>query len=116
MTHFKVEMQLPLRYNPQDGGGLIPQEHFLETYEELLALAGGISTSNNPIIGSWIHPEKKIRYNDKTIVFIVVVGSEDKMTITNVPKIKELIEYKKTLKKRFKQDEIFMVATRCNWL
>lgn len=79
-------------------------------------MAGGINTSNVPIIGSWINPSDKKRYNDKTIVFTVVVESEDKMTITNVLKIKKLIEYKEKLKDRFQQHEIFMIATRCTWL
>jgi len=45
-----------------------------------------------------------------------LVESEDKMTITNVSKIKELIEYKKELMGKFKQHQIFMVATRCSWI
>jgi len=116
MTHFKVDIQLPLRFNPEDGGELIPQELFFDAHSELLELAGGISTNNNPIMGSWINPATKKRYDDKSIVFSVVVESEDRVTITNVSKIKKLISYKETLKKRFKQHEIFMIATRCTWL
>lgn len=116
MTHFKIDIQLPLNYNLEDGGGKIPEEFFFETYEELLKLAGGINTANTPILGSWINPSDKRRYNDKSIVFTVLVESEDRMTIKNVTKIKELIDYKEVLKKRFKQHEIFMVATRCVWL
>jgi hypothetical protein len=70
MTHFKVDIQLPLKFNPEEGGENIPQEYFFETYEELLKLASGISTNNNPIIGSWVNPKDKKRYDDKTIVFI----------------------------------------------
>ena len=119
MTHFKVDIQLPLNYNPEDGntkGEDIPAEIFLVTYEDLLAIGGGINTTNVPIIGSWIHPESKKRYNDKSVVYTVIISSEDKMTVKNVPKIRELIEYKEKLKERFKQEEIFIVATRCNWL
>ena len=116
MTHFKVDIQLPLKFNPENGGGLIPKEYFFETYEDLLKLAKGISTNKNPIIGSWINPETEKRYNDKTVVFTVIVDSEDKKTVTNVTKIKELIKYKEILKGKFKQHEIFMVATRCTWL
>lgn len=116
MTHFKVDIQLPLCFNPEDGGGLISEESFLKTYEELLNLAGGISTSNTPIIGSWINPKDKKRYNDKTVVYTVLVESEDKMTLDKVTKIKELRDYKEILKERFKQHEILMVATRCVWL
>jgi len=116
MTHFKVDMQLPLKFNPEDGGNLIPEESFFQTYEELLELAGGINTTNTQILGSWICPKTKKRYNDKSIVFTIVIESQDIMTITNIPKIKKLIEYKDKLKERFKQHEIFMVATRCTWL
>ena len=116
MTHFKVDIQLPLKFNKEEGGDLIPEEYFFETYEELLDLAGGINTNKNPILGSWINPSTKKRYDDKTIVFTTVVESEDRKTITNATKIKELIKYKEKLKERFKQHEIFMVATRCTWL
>ena len=119
MTHFKVDIQVPLTYNPKKGektGEKIPEEYFFETYEELLEMAGEISTSNIQIMGSWLHPETKRRYNDKSIVFSVVVESEDKMTLTNVSKIKKLKEYKEILKTRFKQEQIFMIATRCTWI
>jgi len=119
MTHFKIDIQLPLTYNPEKGkkvGEKVPEEYFLETYEELLKMIQGISTSNIPIMGSWIHPKTRKRYNDKSLVFSVVVESGDIMTITNVPKIKELKQYKETLKLRFKQEEIFMIATRCTWI
>lgn len=116
MTHFRIDIQLPLNFNKEDGGGKIPEEHFFNTYEELLKLANGISTSNNPIDGSWINPSTKTRYDDKSILFTVVVDSEDKRTVTNIIKIKELKKYKDILKKHFKQHEIFMLATRCTWL
>lgn len=116
MTHFKVDIQLPLNFNSEDGGGKIPEEYFFHTYEELLKLANGINTTNIPVIGSWINPNNKKRYNDKSVVYTILVDSEDKMTINNATKIKELKKYKEVLKERFKQHEIFMVATRCCWL
>ena len=33
MTHFKVDIQLPLKFNLEDGGEKIPEEYFFETYE-----------------------------------------------------------------------------------
>ena len=119
MTHFKVDIQLPTRYNPEEGeetGCEIPREFLWETYNELLGLAGGINSANQPIMGSWICPKTKKIYHDDNMVFSVLIESEDKKTITNASKIKELIKYKETLKERFKQHEIFMVATRCSWL
>ena len=116
MTHFKIDIQLPLKFNEEDGCCDISPELFHETYEELLNLAGGINTSNTHIMGSWINPSSKIRYNDKMIVFTILVESEDRVNVKNVEKIKELITYKEKLKVRFKQHELFMVATRCVWL
>lgn len=119
MTHFKVDIQLPLTYNlekEETTRKSIPAEAFHDTYKELLDMAGGISTNPTPILGSWISPKTKKRYDDKSIVFSVIVESEDKMTLTNITKIKELINYKEKLKERFKQEEILMIATRCVWI
>lgn len=119
MTHFKVDIQLPTRYNSKEGeevGPEIPPQFLWETYNELLTLAGGINTANQPIMGSWICPTTKKTYHDNNMVFSVLVVSEDKMTVMNVPKIQQLQKYKEKLKERFKQEEIFMVATRCSWL
>ena len=119
MTHFKVDIQLPQTYNPKEGeevGKEIPKSLILETYKELLELAGGINTTNEPIMGSWVCPKTRRTYHDKSVVFSVLVESEDRKTIANVSKIKQLQQYKETLKEKFKQHEIFMVATRCSWL
>ncbi len=119
MTHFKIDIQLPTRFNPKDEekvGKEVPPPFLWETYNELLALAGGINTVNQPIMGSWVCPKTKKTYHDNNMVFSVLVDSEDKMTVMNVPKIKELQKYKEILKERFQQQEIFMVATRCSWL
>jgi len=119
MTHFKVDIQLPIKYNIVDGDltrEKVPDISFKRTYDELLEMMSGIHTSNMAIMGSWVCPETKQVYHDESIVFSVLVESEDKKTVTNVPKIKKLREYKQVLKTRFKQKEIFMVATRCCWI
>ena len=119
MTHFKIDIQLPLRYNPEPyekSGKEIPKELFSDAYEEFLKISGGVHTTNTPIFGSWIHPHTKQRYNDNVIVFTIVIDSEDRVTISNVSKIKLLKAYKDVLKTNFKQNEIYMVATRCSWL
>ena len=89
MTHIRVDIHLPLKFNPEESGKEISQEIFFQTYEELLKLAGGISTNNNPLNGSWINPLSNVRYDDKTITFTIVVESEDRMTINQIPKIRE---------------------------
>ena len=90
MTHFKIDIQLPLNFNSEDGGGLISEESFFKTYEELLEMVGGINTTKSPVMGSWICPKTKKRYNDKSILFTIIVESEDIVTASNVPKIKSL--------------------------
>ena len=39
MTHFKVDIQLPLNFNPEDGGGKIPEESFFETTRMLTEIS-----------------------------------------------------------------------------
>ena len=117
MTHFKVDIQLPKVYNEKEGTRIqIPEESFTKTYDDLLSIVGGISLSKNPILGSWIHPSTGERFDDETITYSVLVNSEDRRNPQNATKIKELIDYKKTLMIRFKQHEIFMVTSRCTWL
>tara|TARA_Y100000034_G_scaffold29691_2_gene36039 strand:- start:673 stop:1032 length:360 start_codon:yes stop_codon:yes gene_type:complete len=119
MTHYKVEIQIPLFYNLEDGKKdreKIPSKLFYETYLEIFNMVGGIHTSPTPVFGAWRCPKTRKAFFDKSTVFTVLVETNDIKTINNIPKMKELIEYKKILKKRFKQHEIFMVATRCQWL
>src|SRR3989344_2608891 len=103
MTHLKVDIQLPLNFNAEKGKKIretVPKEHFFDTYEELLKIAGGINTHNVAIMGSWVDRKTKKRYDDNSTVFSVLVDSEDKFTIQNVSKIKELKDYKEKLKER----------------
>lgn len=119
MTHFKVDIQLPVRFNPKADkkiGEKVPSQFLWESYKELLALAGGINTTTQPVMGSWICPKTKKTYHDESIVFSVLVESENKKNITDATKIKELQGYKNSLKNKFKQEEMLMVATRCSWL
>ncbi len=118
MTHFWVDVQLPLYYNYVENGKRekVPEEKFYQAYFDLLKIAGGIHTSNIPIMGSWISPKNKKIYHDKNILLRVLVESDDRQTVTNAKKIKKLMRYKKTLKENFQQEDIFMVATRCTWL
>lgn len=119
MTHFQVTIQLPLKYNPTESnpeGGKIEESKFKETYNELLDIVGGITINPTPFQGAWIDPNSGIKYDDQNVVWSVLVESEDKISAIKVAKIQELIKYKETLKKRFQQEEIYLVATRCSWL
>lgn len=118
MTHFKVDIILPLFYNKnhERKRESIPPEPFLTTYQELVKMCGGISFPDHKILGSWISPITNKAYDDENRIFSVVVESHDKVNARNAPKIKKLIKYKQTLNKRFQQEEISMIATRCCWL
>tara|TARA_Y100000310_G_scaffold279484_1_gene298616 strand:- start:217 stop:576 length:360 start_codon:yes stop_codon:yes gene_type:complete len=119
MTHFRIDIQLPLLYNLKKGEierKKVPEKHFLDTYNELLKIAGGVNTTNFPIMGSWICPKTKELHNDKSIVFSILVKSQDRITALKVPKIIKLQKYKEILIERFDQKAIYMVATRCTWL
>lgn len=103
MTHYKVEIQIPLYYNPKGRKKKrrkISKQLFYRTYEELFDLAGGIHTTNIPVLGAWKCPKTGRKFYDRCIVYIVLVETEDKMTITNIPKIQELVKYKKVIKKK----------------
>lgn len=108
MPQFKVEILLPLRYNREGDeaiGKLIDGKEFHDTYEQLLEKFGGISSYENRVNGSWVSPETKKRYDDESVIFSVVLNSEQE-----VQKIKE---YKEVLKIRFKQEDIFMTSMVC---
>jgi len=73
MTHFRIDIQLPLKFNKEDGGGKIPEIFYFETYEDLLNLVGGINTTNTPVMGSWINPANKKRYDNRCVVYTILV-------------------------------------------
>lgn len=119
MTHFQVSIQLPLKYNPSEENAErknIEEVKFIQTYNELLDMIGGISINQTPIKGAWVDPTNGIRYDDENRLFSVLVESEDKISALKVKKIQDLVKYKETLKERFQQKEIYMVAVRCSWL
>jgi len=120
MTEYRVDILLPLRFNPTEKKKikkLVPEMHFFETYEDLVKICGGISTTYSSMKGSWVCPKTKVRYDDETILFSVVVEPEsDSEIIYHNPKIKELQKLKKALLKRFKQKKLYMLATPCHWL
>lgn len=119
-THLDVRIKLPLKFNKKGRakvGKLIPQGDFLKTHQELLKMVGGITTSSDKSQGSWIHPKTLKLYNDETIEFSVVINTENiNLAIETPRKLKKLIGYKKKLLKRFKQNEMYMVAIPCRWL
>ena len=119
MTHFQITIQLPLKYNSSESdplGKKIEESKFKQTYDELLSLVGGITINPMPFQGTWVDPCTGVRYDDENVVWSVLVDSEDKVSAVKVAKIQELIKYKETLKERFQQKEIYIVAIRCSWL
>ncbi len=119
MSHIQVIIQLPLEYNllpRQTKREKVEEIKFLETYNELFDMAGGVSTSTLPITGAWKNPRTGNKIDDQCVVYNIVIECLDKDDITKNKKIQELIEYKKKLIKRFQQDQIYMLAIPCYWL
>ena len=116
MTHFKVDIQLPRYYNLKKGEkkrNEIPPNCFFDTYEELIDIAGGVNTSKFQIQGSWVSPQTNERYNDESILFSVLIKSNGKSRIEDIPQLNKIKRYKKKLLKRFEQKAIYMIATPC---
>jgi len=75
MNKLKVEILLPLTYNPEgkeEIGKKIPEYTFHKTYEELLKIAGGVSTNFTPVKGSWICLEDRVRYDDQSVTLMIL--------------------------------------------
>lgn len=109
MTHYHVVIQLPLHYNPVKGEEKrqkISAEDFRKTYIELLEMVGGVNTSNTPISGAWKNPKTKQNFFDENIAFNVLVETEDKKTLTNIPKMKKLVDYCSVESSLFTEDTI----------
>jgi len=96
----RFELLLPLYYND---GRPVEKEKFLQTDEELVAQFGATSTDSVIVSGRWMY--QSTLYEDKLIR--VRVDAED------LPENGEFFRsYKKTLKQRFEQEDIWVTAHR----
>jgi hypothetical protein len=99
----KVEVLLPLRYNPDKKGTRKKVEgiKYSETYEVIFNRFGGCTIDNSPIIGGWVDPKTNRPIKDISKSYWVIC----KKTKANMQFFKKL---KKTLEERFIQEEIMM--------
>jgi hypothetical protein len=96
----RYEILLPLRYND---GGEIEAEKFLLTKQELAQRFGALSVDPDPIQGLWTY--QGVTYEDLLLKYVVDVESD-------TPEIQAFFrDFKETLKARFRQFDIWIVAS-----
>lgn len=94
----RYEVLLPLYHN--DGRPIEP-ERFLQTDDELVEQFGGATTYNVTVQGKWIY--ESVKYSDQ--LRRIVVDAD------NTPEHRAfIIQFKKVLKERFAQAEIYISA------
>lgn len=95
----RYEILLPLRYN--DGSPIEP-EKFAQTFKELRNQFGASTLDSTIAIGHWIY--KGVLYKDKLI--------RCRIDISGGSEAREFFEeYKKILKERFKQLDIWITVS-----
>lgn len=94
----RYEILLPLVYND---GKPIEKEKFFQTDQELVEKFGATTTDTTIAIGSWIY--KGVLYKDKLIRI--------RVDVENIEEVRKFLEdFKETLKKRFKQLDVWITA------
>jgi hypothetical protein len=99
MSATRYEILLPLKYN--DGRDIEPDK-LLQTKKELAQKFGALSVDPHSIQGLWTH--QGIAYEDVLVKFIVDVEED-------TPQVEAFFRgFKETLKARFQQLDIWIVA------
>jgi len=94
----RYEVLLPVRYND---GAPIEEEKFQQTWLEARQQFGGLTIDLHPLRGIWVHGETV--YEDELIRLI--------LDVDDTPENRDwFLRWKETLKGRFQQLEIWMVA------
>jgi hypothetical protein len=103
LPDLKVEVLLPLYYNPDRKGrrSKIEGVKYSETYDDIYNRFKGCTIDNSPMIGGWLDPKTGRPIKDISTTYWVIC----KKTRANVLFFKKL---KKTLERRFMQEEIMM--------
>lgn len=95
----RYEILLPIRYND---GSLIEQEKFDQTRDELVNKFSALTADSIFVTGHWVY--KGILYEDRLIRYRLDMASN--------PKTRKFFEeYKKVLKERFRQLDIWITAS-----
>jgi len=96
----RYEILLPLRYND---GQDVELEKFLQTKEDLLRRFGALTVNPQPVEGDWI--QEGIPYQDVLLKYVVDVEVDSQ-------EVEEFFRtFKQLLKSRFRQLEIWIVAS-----
>ncbi len=99
MPATRYEILLPLRYN--DGGSVEP-EKLLQTKEDLVQKCGALTVDPYPVEDLWTY--QGVSYQDALLRYVVDV-EEDTIAIQMF-----FGEFKETLKSRFRQLDVWIVA------
>ncbi len=94
----RYEILLPLLYND---GSSVEKEKFLSTNEELIERFGATTTDSARIVGRWLYQGQS--YEDKLIRITVDVADTSESNSF-------FRTYKETLKKRFRQIDIWIAS------
>ena len=100
MSATRYEILLPLKYND---GNRIEAEKFLLTKQELIQKFGALSVHPHPIEGLWTY--EGVTYEDLLLKYVVDVESD----ASEVQRF--FRDFKETLKTRFRQFDIWIVAS-----
>lgn len=95
-----VKILLPLKYN--DSTNIEPFK-FNRVREELLKKFGGFTIHPFSLEGGWINQEDEMKYFDRTKLWEITMDESEQNKTW-------LEKYKKKLKERFKQHQIYMVV------
>lgn len=99
MPTLRYEILLPLKYND---GTPVEYEKIHQTIKELVDDFGAITVEPQTIFGIWSHGEQE--YEDELIRLIIDVVDTPSTTMF-------FAEYKKVLKERFKQIDVWITAS-----
>ncbi len=98
MPFKRYEGLLPTRYND---GTPVPDRKFHQTWMEILLRFGGLTADLYPRRGLWTH--EGVTYEDQVIEF--------KVDVEDTPENRAwFVRWKSKLKRRFRQEEIWMVS------
>lgn len=98
MSYRRYEIILPTRYN--DGTSVEPAK-YLQTRRELAARFGALTFLPQPVHGEWFHERKTYEETNVRILLDVEDTTENAQFFA---------EFKKTLKERFRQIDIWIVS------
>ncbi len=108
MVDLKVEILLPIYYNPDNSKKKrkkIEGEKFSQTYNEIYDEFNGCTIDYSPLIGGWKNPKTGKMIKDENISYWVVCKS----TKNN---LRFFYKLKKNLKQRFEQEDMMMYYVR----